>query len=1367
MHTWYTNFCVPEKKHMTAEKTPPYKAFGDLLAQRRVEAGFAKQQELATAMGVKQQSVSRWEKGLGRPRATEMPKLEKLVGATPDELLVAAGFGAPPTTRLEAAETATSFDRPLPLSALAPETFESFCAALLARYYRPLRGDVHRYGGQGSDQQGIDIVARGPFGTYSFQCKRVNEFGAQKVHAVVGEQKFKADLKVLLLSCVASPKARDAMAAHADWQLWDREDITRKLHELPRVDGVDLVDRYFNGQRFDLLGISEPGPFQSAEDFFKPFLISDRFFNHSWALIGRQVELAELTEHAKSESVLVTCLLGAPGSGKSRLLREVVEKLSQTDRSLNIRFVSSSEDIRAHHLDGLRSPRSSATLIVVDDAHDRDDLDTLLRYASNPDNKARLLLSLRPYGREALKHQAANMSLLPPFVQFVEMGQQTIASATALAASVLQECGASVEASAMIASATFTTPLVTVLASQLVARAEIPLVLLNNETNFRGYVLSRLQDVITARLVTGQDVERLRAILRVVALVQPVIQDDPALLEALNKLEGIEKADASRLMRLLNEAGVLFKRGLRSRLAPDLLADEILRSNYLESEEGINERGIQFFDQANANLLKNMFVNLGRLDWRLREGKTDESKLLDSLLPMLKWGDKYHNPHVEAVEAVAYYQPRFALNFAKKLISDGHGDSESVCKIARNAAFTYDHLDEACSLLWRAGRDDSKPLNQKPNHGIRLLKELAAFAINKPVEYVSGVVDFALALLKRPSSLEGAHTPFAILEGALETEMESTTYSRSTLTITRYHLPLEQARGVRQKIITALLEFVAAEPTRRGFLAAVTLSNALRSPMHGDSTDGQWSREHKEVLRRIRDLLSQTAVHPVVLLGIINSVSWHAHFGPDETKPEALEIFEHLGRDLRTKTVRVLIDGWGNQTWELTTALKTGEHEAYLERLASELIAAFPRPSMLLDEMESCLADINAIAGQGYGSPHIFMNRLIAKTPGLAKEMLTRDVDHILGKSLTDYVGQALSVAIEAGEGALVQRYVERSESSDAALQQVTEAYIRFTPARAYTTEEHELFHRIFESKSPDVLFKASHLLRQLSSKSPTLALELACAMDFQVCVPATHDVFMWLHSSKEIPPAEIGARRRELLRKLEPIERLDDYWVVAFLKQSTQLDAAAVVEFMKARLKVSGDVERWAYIPFDRLYAGTGLDLKSSPMGTRLLAELMDWALVECAEPQVAWLFGKTVSGLWGSYDQPLLDLLLVWMSGGTEQHANLVATVLQNAQQTILYDSTNFVSDILEAAEQIGDKAAQSIRHAFSSATLMGSRSTAPGEPFQEDLRLEKHCTEMLATLSRVEPAYELYEALLESARDGIARQRRMKRAMEDEEE
>lgn len=285
--------------HMPA----PYPAFGKLLARLRVAAGFTKQQELANALGVTQQSVSRWERGLARPRSTDIAVLERLVRAKDNELLAAAGYQAAPVDARS--ETATSHDRPLPLSALPPETFESFCAALLHRMYQPHGGTVHRYGGTGHKQHGIDIFATGPFGTHSFQCKRVNEFGAQKVHTAVAEQTYAADLKVLLLSSVASPGSRDAMAAHAGWELWDREDITRRLHDLPLVDRLDLVDRYFSGQRLDLLGIDEPGPIQSPEDFFKPFLVSDRFFNHSWALVGRDEETLQVVDCVQDESVVL------------------------------------------------------------------------------------------------------------------------------------------------------------------------------------------------------------------------------------------------------------------------------------------------------------------------------------------------------------------------------------------------------------------------------------------------------------------------------------------------------------------------------------------------------------------------------------------------------------------------------------------------------------------------------------------------------------------------------------------------------------------------------------------------------------------------------------------------------------------------------------------------------------------------------------------------------------------------------------------------------------------------------------------------------------------------------------------------------
>ncbi|WP_316676596.1 restriction endonuclease [Ralstonia chuxiongensis] len=112
------------------------------------------------------------------------------------------------------------------MHALTPEGFERFCRFLLERLYRG-RGDGRAYGGPGHKQDGIDILVTGAIGVHTYQCKRVEKFGAQKVHAAVATQTYPADQKVLLLSSTASPDARDAIAMHPGWQLWDSPSACR------------------------------------------------------------------------------------------------------------------------------------------------------------------------------------------------------------------------------------------------------------------------------------------------------------------------------------------------------------------------------------------------------------------------------------------------------------------------------------------------------------------------------------------------------------------------------------------------------------------------------------------------------------------------------------------------------------------------------------------------------------------------------------------------------------------------------------------------------------------------------------------------------------------------------------------------------------------------------------------------------------------------------------------------------------------------------------------------------------------------------------------------------------------------------------
>jgi hypothetical protein len=160
-------------------------------------------------------------------------------------------------------------------------------------------------------------------------------------------------------------------------------------------------------------------------------------------------------------------------------------------------------------------------------------------------------------------------------------------------------------------------------------------------------------------------------------------------------------------------------------------------------------------------------------------------------------------------------------------------------------------------------------------------------------------------------------------------------------------------------------------------------------------------------------------------------------------------------------------------------------------------------------------------------------------------------------------------------------------------------------------------------------------------------------------------------------------------------------------------------------------------------------------------------WAFERSTDDATLHRFGDAVAALCGKYDRAFLDELVQWMAGGSERHAKVVAAVLREAHTDIIFDYPDVIRLVLSTAHTIGREAVQRIASSLRAATVSGVRSTTPGEPFPEDVRLEKHASEMLSTLSRWDPAYDLYTGLLRSAKSGIEWQRREKEAMYAEEE
>ena len=219
----------------------PYVALGEAIAAGRRAAGMQRQSELAQLLGIRQQSVSRWESGLGRPRPNQLTDISKVLGLRLGDLQRLGGYVSPSTR---------AFLAQLPLERLLPESFETFLRDLMLELYPG--ATARRAGGTGHAQDGNDVEVVLPDGTtIDIQCKRVAQFGPADVHKVLTKYTRSATRRILALSRVASPDTAAAVQASAGWELWDKDDLSAKFRTLPSEIQVRLVDTYFQGERLE------------------------------------------------------------------------------------------------------------------------------------------------------------------------------------------------------------------------------------------------------------------------------------------------------------------------------------------------------------------------------------------------------------------------------------------------------------------------------------------------------------------------------------------------------------------------------------------------------------------------------------------------------------------------------------------------------------------------------------------------------------------------------------------------------------------------------------------------------------------------------------------------------------------------------------------------------------------------------------------------------------------------------------------------------------------------------------------------------------------------------------------------------------
>jgi hypothetical protein len=202
------------------------------------------------------------------------------------------------------------------------EHFEEFCRDFVGRLHDVKR--VSSYGRKGDPQKGIDFPAAMTNGeTWSFQCRRVENFTKSKFETTVMKDKYGAAHHVILLACQASSSLRDAERARPEWEIWDVTDISRRIRELSPQVRRDVVRHHFGGPVLEaFLGVKGVPSFRTWEDHFKAYVADAGFFHHRAPFVGRQGVLEELRDAVGSSNTVIVVLPGRGGIGKTRVLHQ-------------------------------------------------------------------------------------------------------------------------------------------------------------------------------------------------------------------------------------------------------------------------------------------------------------------------------------------------------------------------------------------------------------------------------------------------------------------------------------------------------------------------------------------------------------------------------------------------------------------------------------------------------------------------------------------------------------------------------------------------------------------------------------------------------------------------------------------------------------------------------------------------------------------------------------------------------------------------------------------------------------------------------------------------------------------------------------
>lgn len=1265
---------------------------------------------LADRMAVRQQAVSGWERGISRPRRSDLQVLCSVLALSLGDVLDAGGY--------EKEKDSPSQNRllNLPFENLSPEAFEAFCRDLLQMRH-PRRTAV-RNGSSGYKQYGVDVYVDGEGERIGVQCKRHRRFGPSDVKRAIEEVLPDAQFSsgvIALSRRSATPAARLELTKHPLWTLWDGETLSGFVRGLPMSDKLALIESYFPELRESFLGVPEPSPWLEP-DRYDTALAGRLGVDRNFTLVGRTDELRKLVDLATDHHD-VALVVGRGGIGMSRLLRE----FANSDIGRAVRFVARGQ-IAPGAFDLLPE---GGPVIVVDDATDAEhDVAALVEGIRRARPDATVVLAARPRALPKLRASLGLPELLAADVT-VSVDDLAIEDAESLAREALGDHAAAgrVESLARIG---YDCPFLIITGAHLVRSGTLSDADLASQTALRREILGRFTDLV----LSGTNADARTAVLQALAAIQPAPLEDGEFIECLVATSRQPHAALLEILDELEDLGLVLRRGKTARVVPDLLGDATLE-RALVSQAGLDKQFARLLaDHARGSALTHAINNVSIVDWHRRAD--GESNLADVLWSALaeharELPNSARITINKRVAAVAAVYPDRALEFADGLLENPAPDEDdelsgiwgekrkvtsddvarSLAALIANAGHHADFLPRALQSLLDIGLRDDRRENSNPEHALRLARELGEFHPRRPVAFTKRYVKVVGEILRADEHPGHRDQIVSLLRPALAHEITVTESNGISLTLSRMPISFEAVADVRSAAI-AIADEALASDARTARAAVGILEEALRS---GDRTEPV-TDEFAMVVDLLGRLLADSDQSAGLRLSAHRALGWHATFGEGARKELARRTRRNLCIDDDLLIIRLVRAGRAlDDDDEDDDAADNAAVSRYYrsrersEKIAEELVDRWTSqyaPHELIQRLREAFEKERATSDEQV-SPDGLLARFFQKAPDAARIVVsafaTDTVDHAL-------VRVALLILLATGESIAEQAAVDMIASGFEPARVVASAVMN-APG-AFNQVRTRVVRALLAAADPDVHVILLSAARWLEADDRELFLEMLNAAPIEAESIVAEAALGALDGEATPWQSLTPVERHRLLERLEATPQLPAYELGQLLKKEFAVDPYGALGFLQRRVERRASGDR-GYEPLPHIES-MELDFASSSHRPELIEALIEWILADGSWER--HFFGEQIlEAMAAGYDPQIQSVILDLISSRTENRVRLARDLLNDAPQDFVIREPEFVVDALEAAAGLESELRIQVLAGLHGSAEYGTRSRSVG--------------------------------------------------------